>query len=60
MFSSAAWRAMADTAEGSAARARGDDAAAATRLQAAADGYARAGQPYWADRSRRLSARTTG
>lgn len=55
-FRSTAWRAMADSAAGSAAHARADHAAAEMRYAAAAEGYARAGQPYWADRSARLAA----
>ncbi|MCU1612745.1 MAG: transcriptional regulator, family [Frankiales bacterium] len=55
-FRSAAWRAMAEAAAGSAAAAGGALGAADTHFQAAADLYARAGQPYWAQRARAQAA----
>jgi DNA-binding SARP family transcriptional activator len=51
MFDSSAWRAMADSAEASAARARGDDARAHERAASAAELYERAAQPYWRERA---------
>jgi len=56
MFRSSAWQAMADTADGSAARARGDAAGARGHFRSAAVGYERAGQPYWARRAGRLAS----
>ena len=55
MFASAAWRAMADAAQGSADLARGDVIAAQSSFEAAAEGFSRAGQPYWAQRSAGLA-----
>jgi hypothetical protein len=51
MFDSSAWRAMAESAEASAARARGDDARARERAASAAGLYERASQPYWRERA---------
>jgi DNA-binding SARP family transcriptional activator len=55
-FDSSAWRAMAESAAASVAAAEGDAVAARERHEAAADLYERAGQPYWAERSRRQAA----
>jgi DNA-binding SARP family transcriptional activator len=59
MFNSSAWQAMAETAHGSAAAAVGDTTAASRHFLAASEGYGRAGQPYWADRSTRQAALLT-
>ncbi len=56
MFSSAAWQAMAHAALGSAAMARGDTRAAIGHFESASQGYRKAGQPYWADRSARQAS----
>jgi DNA-binding SARP family transcriptional activator len=56
MFASSAWQAMADTAEGSTAMARGDRATATRCFESAAQRYKQAGQPYWAERSARLAS----
>jgi DNA-binding SARP family transcriptional activator len=60
MFASAAWQAMAETALGSAAAARGDLKTATERFEAASDRYTVAGQPYWANRSSRQAVRVAG
>jgi len=52
MFPSSAWRAMAETSDGSAKVAEGDRAGARAAFEAAADHYEAAGQPYWAARTR--------
>lgn len=57
-FDSSAWRAMAESAAGSAALAEGNDQAALGHFHAARDLYERAGQPYWAQRSLRLGSIT--
>jgi DNA-binding SARP family transcriptional activator len=51
MFDSSAWRAMAESAAGSAAAADGRTAEARERFQAAADLYQRVGHTYWAERA---------
>ncbi|MFD0274908.1 BTAD domain-containing putative transcriptional regulator [Kitasatospora sp. NPDC127111] len=51
-FDSSAWRAMAQSALGSLASARGDPVGARTRHLAAAGLYERAGQPYWTARAK--------
>lgn len=58
-FNSSAWRAMAESAAGSAALAEQNDEAAREHFRSACDLYERAGQPYWAQRSRRLDSITT-
>jgi hypothetical protein len=58
LFASSAWRAMAESAAGSAALAEGDQEAARGHFDAARGLYERAGQPYWADRSARLASAT--
>jgi DNA-binding SARP family transcriptional activator len=55
MFSSVAWQAMAESAAGSQALAEGDEQSARRRFDTARDLYDQAGQPYWAQRSSRLS-----
>jgi DNA-binding SARP family transcriptional activator len=50
-FNSSAWRAMAESAAASVARAEGDAVRARERFEAAAGLYERAGQPYWLQRS---------
>ena len=60
LFASSAWRAMAESAAGSAALAEGDQEAARGHFHAARVLYERAGQPYWADRSARLASATPG
>jgi tetratricopeptide (TPR) repeat protein len=57
-FASSAWRAMADTAAGSAAVAEGDVPAALEHFASARERYEFAGQPYWAQRASRLAAVT--
>jgi len=52
MFGSSAWRAMAETATGAAKAAEGDRQAASAAFEVAAEHYERAGQPYWAARTR--------
>jgi DNA-binding SARP family transcriptional activator len=49
-WESAAWKAMAETAQASLALARDDSSQALSRFLAAADLYERAGQPFWAAR----------
>jgi hypothetical protein len=44
---------MAEASAASAAAADGDPRTARERLQAAAELYGRAGQPYWTERTRR-------
>ena len=56
MFGSAAWQAMAEAAHGSAALAAGATDSARARFQAAVALYDRAGQPFWAARSRAQAA----
>jgi predicted negative regulator of RcsB-dependent stress response len=56
MFNSSAWRAMAESAEGSVAVAEGDERGALHHFDAARDLYERAGQPYWAQRTARLGS----
>ena len=51
-FDSSAWRAMAESAAGSAAKAEGESARARAHFEAAASLYERAHQPFWAERSR--------
>ena len=60
VFASAAWQAMAETALGSAAAARGDLKTATERFEAASDRYTVAGQPYWANRSSRQAGLVAG
>ena len=56
-FDSSAWRAMAEAAAGSAAKAEGERASARAHFEAAAGLYERARQPFWAERERaRLAA----
>jgi DNA-binding SARP family transcriptional activator len=50
-FKSSAWRAMAEAAAGSAAKAEGERAQARVHFEAAAGLYERARQPFWAQRS---------
>lgn len=52
-FSSSAWQAMAESAAGSVSALEGDQVAARGHFAKASDLYARAGQPYWAERSAR-------
>ena len=52
-FSSSAWQAMAESASGSVSLLEGDRAAARGHFGAAGELYARAGQPYWTERSAR-------
>jgi DNA-binding SARP family transcriptional activator len=52
MFDSSAWRAMAEAAAASVVAGDGDAAEARGRFEAAAALYERAGEPYWAERSR--------
>jgi hypothetical protein len=56
LFESAAWRAMAESSAGSAAKASGDLLRAGAHFEAAGDLYEQAGQPYWAQRSRSQAA----
>ena len=58
MFTSSAWRAMAESAAGSVAVAEGDERAAFRHFDAAHDLYERAGQSYWAHRSQQLASST--
>jgi DNA-binding SARP family transcriptional activator len=60
LFDSSAWRAMAESAAGSAEAARGETARAQNRFEAAAALYERAGQPYWVERSRRQAGNVAG
>ena len=64
LFDSSAWRAMAECAAASVATVENDPAVAAARFEAAAALYARAGHPYWSERSlaqaRGLSGGTLG
>jgi len=53
-FASSAWRAMAESAAGSAAIAAGDEGRAREHFASARDLYEAAGQPYWAERTSRL------
>jgi DNA-binding SARP family transcriptional activator len=55
-FASSAWRAMAESAAASVARAKGDESGARERFAAAAGLYERSGQPYWVQRSLTLAA----
>jgi DNA-binding SARP family transcriptional activator len=55
-FASSAWRAMAESAAASVARANGDEPGARKRFAAAAGLYERSGQPYWVQRSLTLAA----
>jgi hypothetical protein len=56
LFASSAWRAMAESAAASVARANGDEPAAGKGFAAAAGLYERSGQPYWVQRSLTLAA----
>jgi DNA-binding SARP family transcriptional activator len=56
LFESSAWRAMAESAEASAAAAAGKPSLARERYETAAGLYARARHPYWEERARRLAA----
>ncbi len=56
IFQSSAWRAMAETAAGSAALSAGDRQEAARRFRAGADLYEQAGQPFWSARAKRQAA----
>ena len=56
-FTSSAWRAMAETASGSAAQASGYPEAA-SRFLAGAASFEQAGQPYWAARAKLQAAMT--
>jgi tetratricopeptide (TPR) repeat protein len=58
MFDSSAWRAMAESTDGSLAVSKGQAWRAQERFEAAAALYERAGQPYWAERSLVMSAGT--
>jgi DNA-binding SARP family transcriptional activator len=58
MFTSSAWRAMAESAAGSVAAAEGDQRAAIQHFNAAHDLYQWSGQAYWAQRSLQLAAVT--
>jgi ATP/maltotriose-dependent transcriptional regulator MalT len=55
-FASSAWRAMAESAAASVARASGEDAQARERFATAAGLYERSGQPYWVQRSLSLAS----
>ena len=57
-FASSAWRAMAETAAASVARANGDEPGARERFATAAGLYERSGQPYWVQRSLTLASAT--
>ena len=59
-FDSSAWRAMAQSAAASAAAADGEPVRAAEHFEAAAELYERAGQPYWAERSRTQAGNAQG
>ena len=52
-FSSSAWQAMAESAAGSVSVLEGNRAAARGHFATASELYAKAGQPYWAERSAR-------
>jgi DNA-binding SARP family transcriptional activator len=52
-FGGSAWRAMAQSAAGSAAAAGGDAGAARTQFEEAAHSYLRAGHAYWAEYAQR-------
>ena len=52
-FSSSAWRAMAESAAGSVRILEGDRADARDHFGTASELYAAAGQPFWAERSKR-------
>jgi hypothetical protein len=56
IFESSAWRAMAESAAASVARADGDQAQARAGFESAAGLFERAGQPYWRERSRAHAA----
>jgi cobalamin biosynthesis protein CobT len=56
IFESSAWRAMAESAAASVARADGDQAQARAGFESAARQFERAGQPYWRERSRAHAA----
>lgn len=55
-FASSAWRAMAESAAASVARAHGDEPAARQGFATAAGLYERSGQPYWVRRSLTLAS----
>jgi len=55
-FSSSAWRAMAESAAGSVRILEGDRADALDHFGTASELYAAAGQPFWAERSKRQTA----
>ncbi len=55
-FSSSAWRAMAESAAGSVRILEGDRDDARDHFGTASELYAAAGQPFWAERSKRQSA----
>ena len=55
MFASSAWQAMAESAAGSLALAERDADGAYARFASAQELYARAGQPYWAQRAQRAT-----
>ena len=55
-FSSSAWRAMAESAAGSVRILEGDRAGARDHFGTASELYAAAGQPFWAERSKRQAA----
>ena len=55
-FASSAWRAMSESAAGSLAQAHGDGGTARARHLAAGALFDRAGQPFWAARSRMQAA----
>jgi len=55
-FSSSAWRAMAESAAGSVRVLEGDRADARDHFGTASELYAAAGQPFWAERSKRQTA----
>lgn len=57
-WESSVWQAMAQTAAGAARLAEGDPSRARERFLSAADLYDRAGQPFWAARSRMQAALT--
>jgi DNA-binding SARP family transcriptional activator len=54
-FSSSAWQAMAESAAASVSRLEGDRAGARGHFAIASELYAKAGQPFWAERSARLA-----
>ena len=55
-FSSSAWRAMAESAAGSVRILEGDQDDARDQFGTASELYAAAGQPFWAERSKRQAA----